>query len=147
MSEADRERSTVFKRAILVLYCRSFELTEVFVDFFLHLFRHTTMSHNIVLITGANRGLGRAISECLTRAVKPYTIVMISRSISAAEDAAREITALGLGDHDIVAQHFDMEDERSIHSLAETMNELYGRIDVLVNNAGESIFSTRSFYS
>ena len=105
------------------------------------------MSHNIVLITGANRGLGRAISECLARAAKPYTIVMTSRSISAVENAAREITVVGLGDHNIVAKHCDMEDERSIHSLVETMNELYGRIDVLINNAGESTFSTRSFYS
>ncbi|MCC9654281.1 SDR family oxidoreductase [Rhodopirellula halodulae] len=79
----------------------------------------------VVLVTGANRGIGKAIlEEALTRgASKVYAAV---RRLESAEDLVAEH-----GDK-VVAVHLDLDDPQSIVDAAKTATD----VDVVVNNAG-----------
>jgi 3-oxoacyl-[acyl-carrier protein] reductase len=83
----------------------------------------------VVIVTGAARGLGRAYALALGR--EGYTVVVADiedPAPVAAEIEADGGTALGL--------HVDVADPVSTQKLVDTTVERFGRIDVLVNNAG-----------
>jgi NAD(P)-dependent dehydrogenase (short-subunit alcohol dehydrogenase family) len=92
------------------------------------------LSGRVALVTGGSRGLGRAMAFGLARA--GADIVIASRKGEACEEVAREIEAetgrqaMGFGVH--VGRWGDLE------SLVDASYERFGRIDVLVNNAGMS---------
>ena len=93
----------------------------------------------IVLVTGASRGIGRAIAMECARA--GADVLVTARSTDAApsklpgtiEEAAREIEELG---RRALALSADLRDEAQVRAMADRALEAFGRVDVLVNNAG-----------
>lgn len=85
------------------------------------------MSH-VFLISGASRGLGRAIAEAALAA--GHHVVAGVRSVSALDDlAAREPERLAV-------VPLDVTDDEQVRSAIDTAIQRWGRLDVLVNNAG-----------
>jgi NAD(P)-dependent dehydrogenase (short-subunit alcohol dehydrogenase family) len=87
----------------------------------------------IALVTGANKGIGQAISQRL--ASMGMTVLMGSRDAGRGEQAAAELRAAGGDVHPIV---LDVTDLASIQAAAAHIGDWPGRLDVLVNNAGIS---------
>ena len=85
----------------------------------------------VVVVTGGGRGIGRATA--LEFACEGATCVLAGRRMDALETAARECRSSG-GAGDVV--HCDVAVEEDLQSLVNHAMEKYGRIDVLVNNAG-----------
>jgi NAD(P)-dependent dehydrogenase (short-subunit alcohol dehydrogenase family) len=86
----------------------------------------------IAVVTGANRGIGFEICRQLAR--NGFTVVLTSRNAAkgrAAVEALRN-DDLALDDH----HPLDVTSPTSIKALAGYLDERYGRLDVLVNNAG-----------
>jgi NAD(P)-dependent dehydrogenase (short-subunit alcohol dehydrogenase family) len=83
-----------------------------------------------VLITGASKGLGRALAEEL--AGQGARVVLVARGREEVERAAREIRASGGEAH---ALAYDVADKEAAHKIAGAAAALVGPIDVLVHNA------------
>jgi NAD(P)-dependent dehydrogenase (short-subunit alcohol dehydrogenase family) len=82
----------------------------------------------IILITGANRGIGRELAKQL--AADGDTVLLSARNIDAARKAAAEIRG------DVHPMRLDASDEASIEAAAKAIELEHGRLDVLVNNVG-----------
>jgi NAD(P)-dependent dehydrogenase (short-subunit alcohol dehydrogenase family) len=94
------------------------------------------------VVTGAGRGIGRAISLALGRA--GASVVVVARTMEQIESVANEITsARGKA----IAIRADMAEEGDIRSLFDQVNERFGRLDVLVNNAGVGLFGPVAEFS
>src|SRR5438309_3478544 len=93
------------------------------------------MSNNIqgkvVVITGASSGLGEATARLLS--VKGATVVLGARRVDRLQSLADELTKSG-GKALIVAT--DVTDRAQVKRLVDAAVETYGRIDVMINNAG-----------
>ena len=87
----------------------------------------------VVLITGGSRGLGRAMA--LAFATEGAKVVIASRKIEACEELAEQIRGEG-GEAMALACHVGNWD--TLEDVIESVIGAYGRIDVLVNNAGMS---------
>lgn len=83
-------------------------------------------------MTGASRGLGKALAEELAR--NGTRLVLVGRGEAALRAVASEIVALGGEAHAFVA---DLGDQHAIHPLAAAAAELVGPIELVVNNASE----------
>jgi NAD(P)-dependent dehydrogenase (short-subunit alcohol dehydrogenase family) len=97
------------------------------------------MDEKIVLITGANSGLGFATARSLAEA--GASIVMVCRNPERG-DIARQAIARVATDAEPALLICDLSSQDSIHKLAVEIHARYSRIDVLVNNAG-GIFDHR----
>lgn len=86
----------------------------------------------VAVVTGGNGGLGTCISRAFARAGAHVVVVYLERH-EHARGVAEEVSALG---PKAVAMAADVTDEEAIGSLVQTVMEQFGRIDVLVNNAG-----------
>jgi NAD(P)-dependent dehydrogenase (short-subunit alcohol dehydrogenase family) len=93
-----------------------------------------SLEGKVVLITGASRGLGRAIAEGFSKA-GAYVIVS-SRKQEACEEVVNEISKQG-GKSTAIAAHAG--DMRQLDELIKTSVERCGKVDVLVNNAAISV--------
>lgn len=89
----------------------------------------------IVLITGANQGIGFEIAKKLGTEHKDYHIIASGRRLEAVEDAAAKLRELGCSAEALV---LDQDSDESITQAAETILDKHGRLDVLINNAGIS---------
>jgi NAD(P)-dependent dehydrogenase (short-subunit alcohol dehydrogenase family) len=91
----------------------------------------------IVLITGGNTGIGYETVKALYASSSAHTILMGSRFLDKASDAIKtlheEITG---AKSTIEAVQLDIEDDESIEKAFKYVKNKYGRIDALVNNAG-----------
>jgi acetoacetyl-CoA reductase len=92
----------------------------------------------VVVVTGASRGLGRAIAEEVARG-GAKVVVNYSRSKEPAEELVNEISEKG---GEAIAVQADVSDAGQAQKLIDQAIEEYGRIDVLVNNAGINIDRT-----
>lgn len=88
-------------------------------------------SSPIALVTGANRGLGLEIARQL--AEREYTVIMTARDPTSAENAVASLLRDGLNGH---PGTLDVTDPASIDRLRAKIESQFGRLDVLVNNAG-----------
>jgi NAD(P)-dependent dehydrogenase (short-subunit alcohol dehydrogenase family) len=82
----------------------------------------------IALVSGANRGIGREIVRQL--AESGITTILGSRDEEKGRAAAE-----GMG-REVRVRQLDVTDEKGIAQLARDVEEEFGRLDVLVNNAG-----------
>jgi NAD(P)-dependent dehydrogenase (short-subunit alcohol dehydrogenase family) len=89
-----------------------------------------SLDGKVALITGASRGIGRAIAETLSE--YGAEVVLVSRKIEDLEEAAGQIVAKG-GKAGALACH--MGDAGAIGKMCEQLEQTYGRLDILVNNA------------
>ena len=83
----------------------------------------------IALVTGGNRGIGKEV--CRQLAQRGLTVLLSGRDLEKAKDAAADI-----GMEKVLTAQLNVTDEDSISRLRETVEREYGRLDVLVNNAG-----------
>lgn len=90
------------------------------------------LQDKVAIVTGASRGLGRAIAEELA-AGGASVIVNYNRSQEAADDVVQAITDAGGEATAICANVAEFE---AAQELIKAARDTYGRIDILVNNAG-----------
>jgi 3-oxoacyl-[acyl-carrier protein] reductase len=90
------------------------------------------LSGHVALVTGASRGIGRAIALALAEAGADVAVNYHAR-IAEAEDVAQQIRALGRRAVTIAA---DVADGVAVAAMAATIRGSLGPIDLLVNNAG-----------
>ncbi|MEH6305637.1 SDR family NAD(P)-dependent oxidoreductase [Olivibacter sp. CPCC 100613] len=84
----------------------------------------------VALVTGANQGVGNEIAKAL--AANGYRVYVGSRNLSNGEKAAAEIG------ENATAIQLDVTRQQSINAAVERIGQAYGRLDLLVNNAGIS---------
>jgi NAD(P)-dependent dehydrogenase (short-subunit alcohol dehydrogenase family) len=85
----------------------------------------------IVVVTGANRGIGFEI--CRQLAERNAEVVLTARSRAKADEAIRKLADAGL---QVGSVALDVTKARSIASLREFLEKRFKRVDVLINNAG-----------
>jgi NAD(P)-dependent dehydrogenase (short-subunit alcohol dehydrogenase family) len=91
---------------------------------------HTT-HQQVALITGANKGIGRATAEQL--AALGMTVLIGARNPRRGEEAAAAVRAAGGDAHAVT---LDVTDPATIQEAARWVEERFGHLDVLINNAG-----------
>ena len=92
------------------------------------------MPDRAAIVTGASRGIGRAIAEVLGE--EGYGLTISARKPESLEQTAADFREKGF---DVEAVPANMADEDAIKSVVERHRERFGRLDVLVNNAGVGI--------
>jgi NAD(P)-dependent dehydrogenase (short-subunit alcohol dehydrogenase family) len=96
--------------------------------------KHT--DHEVVMITGASAGIGRAAAQAFAR--RGAWIGLLARDHERLEKAKQEVEELGGRALVLVA---DVADEQAVDNAAETLEEQFGPLDIWVNNAMASVFS------
>ncbi|KAF2004893.1 carbonyl reductase [Amniculicola lignicola CBS 123094] len=92
----------------------------------------------ITLISGGNAGLGLATAKRLTKEHNHHVIIG-SRNAEAGAEVAAELQAEG---HSASTVQLDLESDASIAAAAKTIEEKFGRLDALINNAGVLLDTT-----
>ena len=87
----------------------------------------------VVIVTGASSGIGEATARQFGR--EGAKVVLAARRVDRLEALAKEINSMGTGAETLVVQA-DLSKLEDIQSLINQTLDKYGRIDVLVNNAG-----------
>ena len=91
----------------------------------------------VVLVTGGSSGLGKAIAAAFAR--QRAKVVIAARGLEALQNTAQHMRALG---DDVLALPADLTQQAQVELLFEETISRYGRLDVLVNNAGRSTRKT-----
>lgn len=92
------------------------------------------MRPQVVIVTGASRGIGRACALELGQA-GCKVVVNYAGSASAAEEVVAEIKSLG-GGADAIAVKADVSSEDDVNAMFDAAMESFETVDVIVNNAG-----------
>ncbi|MGD9147873.1 MAG: glucose 1-dehydrogenase [Anaerolineae bacterium] len=93
-----------------------------------------SLTDKIAIVTGASKGLGHGVALALANA--GAHVVVTSRSLERAEPVAAEIRAMG---RQALPLDLEVRSLESIDAMVASTTERFGRIDVLVNNAGINI--------
>jgi NAD(P)-dependent dehydrogenase (short-subunit alcohol dehydrogenase family) len=89
------------------------------------------ISQRVVVVTGANRGIGFEV--CRQMALRNYQVILTSRDPSKGHEAVRKLKDAGRA---VLFQSLDVTDDSSVVALGHFLEKEFGRLDVLVNNAG-----------
>ena len=92
------------------------------------------LTGKIAIVTGGNGGIGLGMARGLASA--GAAIVIAGRNKDKSEDAVRDIEALGAR---ALPVSVDVTDKASVAALVETTLRQFGRVDILINNAGMSV--------
>lgn len=92
------------------------------------------MADRAALITGASSGIGLAIARMLGD--DGYGLTVSARRPEKLESAAKELESVG---YEVLAVPANMGDEEAMQGLVSAHKEKFGRLDVLINNAGVGI--------
>ena len=93
-----------------------------------------TIGKRLAVVTGGNRGIGYEICRQLAR--NGLRVVLTSRDAEKGRAAHKKLEKEG---HDVLYHRLDVTDRASVAALAGQIESEYGRLDVLVNNAGISV--------
>src|SRR4026209_2148845 len=103
---------------------------------FENLFR---LDGKIAVVTGAGNGLGRSFS--LGLAAFGATVICADRNLAGADETA-SLAQPARGKAEPI--HIDVADEKSVDAMWQEIDASYGRIDILINNAGINTNSMRT---
>jgi len=93
----------------------------------------------LVLITGANTGIGYETAKALYQSPITYKILLTGRSLQKAEAAAKKIESeIGQSPSTISTLQLDITDDKSIEAAVQKVTSDFGGLDILINNAGAS---------
>ena len=92
-----------------------------------------TLNESVAVVTGAAQGLGLGIASELAQ--DGATVFITDIQIEKAEGAARVLREKGL---DVHARYLDVTESDAVTELMNTVAQEYGRLDILVSNAGVS---------
>jgi len=90
-----------------------------------------TTHQKVALVTGANKGIGRGAAEQL--AALGMTVLIGARDPRRGEEAAAALRAAGGDAHAVT---LDVTDPTTVQEAAKQVEERFGHLDVLINNAG-----------
>ena len=93
-----------------------------------------TLRNHVIVVTGAGRGLGAAISRVLS--ADGATVVATDLDAANAERTATELIAEGGQSHAIA---LDVGDEAAVRGALDDVVDRFGRIDAVINNAAIDI--------
>ncbi|MBD2431135.1 MULTISPECIES: SDR family oxidoreductase [Fischerella] len=85
----------------------------------------------IAIATGANRGIGLEVTRQLAR--QNITVILGARDLEKGKAAAETLAKEGL---EVLPRWLDVTNQESIDRLAAQVKEEFGRLDILINNAG-----------
>jgi NAD(P)-dependent dehydrogenase (short-subunit alcohol dehydrogenase family) len=91
----------------------------------------------IALVTGANKGIGRAIATGLAR--EGFVVLLGARNVERGRAAEAELAITG----DVRFVQLDVTDNASVAACVRLVREMFGHLDVLVNNAGVALGSPK----
>jgi 3-oxoacyl-[acyl-carrier protein] reductase len=97
----------------------------------MNVFQPNCLADEVALVTGASRGIGRAIAEGLAQC--GATVVGTATTQSGAEGIGRRLAELGARGRSAV---LDVCDAAAVDALVESVGKEYGKLSILVNNAG-----------
>ncbi|GEL09515.1 3-oxoacyl-[acyl-carrier protein] reductase [Flavobacterium glycines] len=95
----------------------------------------TDLKNKNALITGAGKGIGKAVAIALAK--EGVNIILVARTQSDIDEVAREIKAFGVKTLALTA---DVSDINSVNSAVEKALTEFKTIDILINNAGIAAF-------
>ena len=91
-------------------------------------------SKKIALVTGGNRGLG--FETCRQLAQLGVTVLLGARDLAKGKAAAYQLNEKnGLDDNMVMFYQLDVSDQNSISNLVKEIDQQFGHLDVLINNA------------
>ncbi|EFJ18794.1 hypothetical protein SELMODRAFT_111807 [Selaginella moellendorffii] len=88
----------------------------------------------IALVTGANKGIGLQLARELAR--RGLTTILTSRDESSGRKAIESLLEEGIDRERLVYHQLDITSPDSVDALADWVSRSYGRIEILINNAG-----------
>ena len=91
----------------------------------------TTPVYRVALVSGANRGIGFEVARQLSE--RGMTVLLGARDLDKGLHAARKLTG---APGEVIAVQLDVTRQDEVDTLARWIEVTYGRLDVLVNNAG-----------
>src|SRR5512135_3744352 len=92
---------------------------------------------SVVVVTGASAGIGLATARRFAR--EGARLVLVARSADKLQEVAAGLRAEG---HDALVVPTDMRDQDQVNRMIDETVEHFGRIDILINNAGQSAAGT-----
>ncbi|MCR5836120.1 MAG: SDR family oxidoreductase [Lachnospiraceae bacterium] len=92
------------------------------------------MTNKVVIVTGANSGMGMATTKAMLS--EGARVIMLCRSEKRGNEAYKKILAEGFDENKLEMILCDLGDYASVRAFANQVKEKYDRIDVLINNAG-----------
>jgi len=92
------------------------------------------LANQIAVVTGGSQGLGRAITAVLSAA--GATVIIGDVKI---EQASQQAATLTQQDRQVTAHRLDLLDPGSIGDFVNSVVDEYGRVDILINNAGTDV--------
>lgn len=96
------------------------------------------MTSRVALVTGASRGIGRAVAHQLAR--EGYRLALNARTESSLRECVRELRGMG---HEAITVAADVTSGSAVESMCEHVLHTWGRLDVLVTCAG--VYDARPF--
>lgn len=94
------------------------------------------LQNKVILITGASKGIGRAVA--LKAGEQGATVILLSKSVKKLESVYDEMVALGYPEPAIHPLNLVNMTPEDAHTLAQSIEQMFGRCDGVIHNAGIS---------